>query len=185
MTKRGQEWWQRKPIRLASVAVVLFLGGMVGHSLSISPRAYMLYQNLSPGPSQPIPFSHRVHVATKQIGCAFCHPYADRGPNAGIPPVEKCLLCHNVIATRFPPIQAIRGYYDRGEPIPWVRVNRVADHCFFNHQVHVLRGFDCGECHGDVRVMDRIKPRQKIHMGWCVDCHRQNAGSVDCLACHR
>jgi len=137
------------------------------------------------GERQPLPFSHQVHAAARQISCLFCHDGADRSPVAGIPEVAKCMLCHRVEITGFPPIRELRGYYERGEPIPWVRVYRLPDFVYFNHEVHLAAAVDCGRCHGDVRAMDRILSPQVIDMGFCVDCHRANGATVDCLACHR
>ena len=64
--------------------------------------------------------------------------------NPGLPPVEKCLLCHNVIATKFEPISRIHEYYNAGKPIPWVRVSGVPDFVHFSHQSHLAKGIDCG-----------------------------------------
>jgi hypothetical protein len=169
---------------LVPVIAVVILGG-AAYCAYKWPPAYMAVYSATLGPEQPIPFSHKVHAKNKRISCLFCHHTADQGPKAGLPTVDKCLLCHNEIISQFPPIQDIHESYDEGEGIPWVRVYRVADHAHFNHQVHVLKGFDCAECHGNVREMDRILLNQKIHMGWCVDCHRENDATVDCLACHR
>jgi hypothetical protein len=137
------------------------------------------------GPEQPIPFSHRVHAYYKKIDCFFCHPYADRSPRAGMPPVEKCMLCHSAIITNFPPIKKLRGYYDRKEPIQWVRVTANPDFVFFPHHVHLAKGIDCGECHGNVREMDRVKLTHRFTMGYCVDCHKARKASRDCWTCHR
>jgi hypothetical protein len=173
-------------IRAASiVAVAIVAAGIVGYLGFKYPPTYMAVHRASAGAKQPIPFSHRVHAGAKQIACAFCHSSYDQGPKAGMPPVEKCLLCHAVIVPKLKPIQDLQGYADRGEPVPWDRVYRVADYVYFSHQVHINKGFDCGNCHGNVRGMDRIQLNQRIQMAWCVNCHRQNAGSTDCLACHR
>lgn len=138
----------------------------------------------NPGPAQPIPFSHRIHAGTKDISCVFCHSYASESSNAGIPSMEKCLLCHKVVASNFEPISRIRRYNDRGEGIPWVRVSSLPDFVHFNHQPHITAGHDCGECHGDVKSMDRIKPAHDIDMNFCVTCHQKNNVSVDCYTCH-
>ena len=139
------------------------------------------------GPKQPLPFSHRIHAGLKQISCVFCHDGVDRSSNAGLPEVGKCLLCHNVIIPNFEPIQKLHTYYETNSPIPWQRVYPLPDFVFFNHQMHIRRGVDCGHCHGDVKSMDRIQLNQTLTMGFCVDCHRKpeyNA-SVDCYTCHR
>jgi hypothetical protein len=139
------------------------------------------------GPEQPLPFSHLVHAGYKQISCLFCHNGADRSPEAGMPEEAKCLLCHDRIITDFAPIKQLRQYHDSRTPIPWVRVYKLSDFVFFNHEMHIRKNVDCGECHGDVKGMDRIMLPQTLDMGWCVDCHRkpENKASVDCLTCHR
>ena len=152
--------------------------------LGIAYYGAVRMRSLQPGPEQPIPFSHRVHAGSKQIDCFFCHPYATASSNPGIPPVEKCLLCHNVIATRFPPIAKIRTYYADGEGIPWKRVNRVSDFVHFSHQAHLAKGFDCGRCHGNVREMDRIGQANVFTMDFCITCHRRNKATQSCFACH-
>ena len=43
---------------------------------------------------QPIPFSHRVHAGINKIPCQYCHEYARRSANSGVPPVERCVGCH-------------------------------------------------------------------------------------------
>ena len=139
------------------------------------------------GPEQPLPFSHLVHAGYKQISCLFCHDGADRSPVAGVPEVSKCLLCHDHIIPDFAPIQQLRGYSASRTPIPWKRVYQLSDYAFFNHEMHVRQGVDCGQCHGDVKAMDRILLNQKLEMGFCVDCHRREEYkvSVDCWLCHR
>lgn len=136
------------------------------------------------GPEQPLPFSHRIHAGVRQISCMFCHDSVDRSSNAGMPEVAKCLLCHHIILHEFPPIQKLHGYYDRGQPVPWVRVYRLMDYEHFNHEMHLAKGIDCRECHGDVKAMDRITIVYTIDMGFCIDCHRRHGAPVDCTICH-
>lgn len=137
-----------------------------------------------PGPTQPIPFSHRVHVETKEINCFFCHQYATVSDSAGIPTVDKCVLCHQVIATRFPPIAEIFSYYDNNQPVPWVRVNNLADFVQFSHQAHLAQRVDCSRCHGNIKGMDRVKQAHKFDMNFCITCHWDNNASVVCYTCH-
>lgn len=137
-----------------------------------------------PAPAQPVPFSHHVHVTTKNLNCFFCHPYATRSSNAGIPPVQKCLLCHKVIASRFSPIAKVVQYGAENKPIPWQRVYVVPDFVRFSHQAHLTKRFDCGVCHGNVAQMDRVGLAQKIDMNWCVTCHWRNKGPDSCYTCH-
>ncbi len=144
----------------------------------------LIYDKYVPGPDQPVPFSHRIHVSTKKLSCFFCHPYAADSINPGMPPVEKCLLCHNVIATKFEPINRIHEYYDAGKPIPWVRVSGIPDFVHFSHQSHLARGIDCGHCHGDIKQMDRVKRVYDLDMHFCIDCHWRNNAPDSCFTCH-
>src|ERR1700734_2079016 len=38
---------------------------------------------------QPIPFSHRIHAGVNQIPCQYCHAYASRSSEPGIPAVAR------------------------------------------------------------------------------------------------
>lgn len=140
-------------------------------------------------PEQPISYSHKVHVEAG-IQCLFCHTSALKTPLAGIPSMQKCMGCHDVIATDNPEIQQVASYYESGEPIPWVRVNLQPDFVYFNHQPHLGAGLNCETCHGDVGQMDVTRQTVKMDMGWCLDCHinqpDEKVGRLaDCLACHK
>lgn len=137
------------------------------------------------GPEQPIPFSHRVHVTTKDIDCRYCHSGVDQQRIAGLPPLQRCMGCHQSIITEHPMIRRLTGFYERGEPIHWVRVFDLADHVGFTHRVHVFRDIQCERCHGDVGQMDRLQAPSAFQMGFCVDCHRANRAPDDCWTCHR
>lgn len=143
-----------------------------------------VWASLYPGPDQPIPFSHRLHVKTKGLQCFFCHNSAPRSNDAGMPPVDKCLLCHNVVASRFPPIRRIIAYKKQNQPIPWVKVNGVPEHVQFSHQAHLTQRIDCGHCHGNIRNMDRVRVAHKFDMNFCVTCHWKNGASTYCFTCH-
>jgi len=170
----------RYPARLAAA-----LGVGV---LAITGLTVLLYYKLYPSPVgelQPIPFSHRLHAGQKTISCVFCHPGTIRTSRAGIPPLEKCMLCHERIIVAFPKIVNLHRHYEAGRPVEWNRVNSLPDFVYFSHSVHTHRGFDCGRCHGDVKAMDRVVQVQDFKMGFCVRCHRDEGASHDCLVCHR
>ena len=164
----------------------MWLAGFIGLTMVAVAATMLAFFQSRAGIAQPIPFSHRFHVSTKGISCLFCHADALKTARAGVPPVETCMLCHKRIIITHPQIQRLRKYYDDREPIPWERVNRLSEFVFFNHQRHVRAGFDCGRCHGDVAKMDRVKPVVELNnMGFCVQCHRDEEYSHDCLICHR
>lgn len=164
----------------STVNIVLILIAVAAAVLAIAAVS----GGSDPGPEQPIPFSHHLHATEKQINCFFCHPYTGDSSNAGVPPVEKCLLCHNVVAPNFSPIAKIHAYDRRHEGIPWVKVNQLPNYVHFNHRCHIASGHDCSECHGNVKAMDRIKQVHDLDMDLCVSCHRKNKASVDCYTCH-
>jgi len=147
--------------------------------------AFCAYWPFGLPPAQPIPFSHRVHAGIKQIGCFFCHEGARTGARAGVPPVSRCMLCHERVAVTHPQIRRVRQHYFQNQPIDWVKVTVLPEFVYFDHQMHVQYGLDCGWCHGDVKSMDRIELKYELLMGFCVDCHRRSGATHDCLACHR
>lgn len=177
---RLRELWKvfvlnRVPIFLSSACLLLALLFLL---------TFYIIPAMSLGPKQPISFSHRVHSGVKQIQCAFCHPYAARSPFPGIPPVEKCLYCHNYIIANHPEIKKEHEYFNTKTPIPWRKANYLPEHVFFNHERHIKKEVDCQECHGQVEAMDRIKGK-RFQMGFCIECHREKKANVDCwLACH-
>jgi hypothetical protein len=136
-------------------------------------------------PVQPIAYTHKVHLANG-MQCTDCHVGVDRGPDARIPSVNFCMTCHRVIATNKPEIQKLAAYYARGEDIPWQRVYgfEPSAHVKFNHAPHIRAGVDCKVCHGDMTTQTVAERKVDHTMGFCIDCHRQQKASVDCVTCH-
>lgn len=140
-------------------------------------------------PRQPIAYSHQSHIEAG-VPCLFCHTSALHSDIAGIPSVQKCMGCHSIIATDDPTVQILAGYWERGEPIPWIRVSKQPDFVYFSHQVHLAAGVNCENCHGDVARMSITQPDVKMDMGWCLDCHLKQPEEkltrlADCLTCHK
>ena len=136
------------------------------------------------GPEQPIPFSHNVHSGIKQIQCQYCHPYVGYSNNPGVPPVGKCLHCHNYIIANHPWIKVEHRYFNTRTSTPWVKVNYVPEHVLFNHQRHINGKIACRECHGYVENLQRL-PQKIWRMGQCIECHQKKKANLDCwLACH-
>jgi mono/diheme cytochrome c family protein len=154
------------------------------------------------GPVQPIFFSHVIHAGSYQIACQYCHAGARRSNAAGLPSVERCMGCHKIVAAEGnPEVQKLQGYWERKEPIPWVRLFKVPEHAQFTHKPHVQAGVQCQTCHGRIEAMERVHaqtgqnifndlrnlalmpaPPPKLTMGWCVECHRTvNAKGVQAV----
>lgn len=158
------------------------------HVVAILISAYVIWEigyaearNLgrTPGfePDQPIAFSHKVHAGENNIDCKYCHFGATESKHSGIPSVQLCLNCHNVIKegtnTGKDEIAKIHAANKEGKQIEWVKVHNLPDHVYFSHAQHVNAGkMDCAECHGEVEKMGRLQQVNDLSMGWCIDCHR-------------
>jgi hypothetical protein len=168
-------WINRGPFSWIAVCVFLVLGFLFYFYASPATRI---------GAEQPIAFSHQLHAGVKAIECRFCHAYVERSAHPGIPPVEKCLFCHNYIIANHPEIQKEHNYFNTQTPTPWVKVFYVPEHVLFNHQRHIKKEIACESCHGEVKKTERLKG-QRFKMGFCLTCHREKKVNVDCwLACH-
>lgn len=165
--------------------VIALLLAVTGLLIPVGTIVYLNHRVESVGIKQPIPFSHKLHSGKKEISCYLCHPGARVAAKPGIPPMETCMLCHEKIIVHYPPIREVRQSYARGIPISWEEVIDLAEYSHFSHEVHMMKGFDCGHCHGDVKNMDRIVEVIELNMGFCVQCHRDNGASHDCFICHR
>tara|TARA_Y100001937_G_scaffold122287_2_gene182695 strand:+ start:255374 stop:256003 length:630 start_codon:yes stop_codon:yes gene_type:complete len=145
---------------------------------------------------QPIPFSHKIHAGELNIDCQFCHTSVDKSAMASVPDTATCMKCHAYVASDSPDIQYLRKTYEKGIPMRWNKVHDLPDHARFSHKVHIARGFDCTQCHGNVAEMDKVEVTTEFNMGWCVNCHRENnpdpkppggnhaVGITDCSTCH-
>jgi len=167
--------------------------------LACAGGAFLLCAAAPPGPAQPIRFSHRVHAGVVGIGCTSCHAYAERGPVAGIPSMDRCRGCHKFVKEdpEHPDLTAemkpLLDILEAGTAIEWVRVHRVPDHVFFTHERHVLGGVRCQECHGEVEKMDVVSQVAPLTMGWCLACHHRKqhekpetrARLTECVTCHK
>jgi len=138
-------------------------------------------------PGQPIDFSHKIHAGDFEIPCMYCHTQARRSISAGVPSVNKCVGCHNEVATDRPQIRKVINYFENKEPIPWVKVHDLPDFVYFPHKRHVQGDVECQTCHGPVETMDVIAREAPLQMGWCLECHRQQEveHGTDCMTCHK
>lgn len=161
---------------------------------------------------QPIEFPHFRHAGDAkdggmQINCMYCHTYARRSMVAGIPPVQKCIGCHQSIESvrDKPRIQKLFEYWDAKKPIPWKKVHDLPDFVRFNHERHIQRFYFqqdrpyqevCGYCHGNVKAMTVAQRQKPITMAWCASCHEKahlvsadsaetGHGPNDCFTCHK
>ncbi|MBS1817343.1 MAG: cytochrome c3 family protein [Acidobacteria bacterium] len=137
-------------------------------------------------PKQPIEFPHNTHVE-KGLACTeYCHEAVTKGPQAGLPSVNTCLICHAAIATDRPRIQQITQMSEKGIDLSWQRVYGFAPaaHVRFNHAPHIRANVECATCHGDIAHQTVAQRNVDHNMGFCVTCHREKHAPNDCLTCH-
>ena len=121
--------------------------------------------------AQPVPFSHKHHVAGLGIDCRHCHTSVEESAIAGIPATEICMSCHSQIWNDSPMLAPVRDSYRTGKPLKWTRVHDLPDFVYFDHSIHVAKGIGCESCHGRVDQMPLKRRAHTLQMSWCLGCH--------------
>ncbi len=122
--------------------------------------------------AQSVQFSHAHHVGGMGIDCRYCHTSVEESAFANIPPTKTCMSCHSQIWAQSPYLEPVRQSFRDDRSIEWVRVNDLPDFVYFNHSIHVRKGFGCATCHGPVDRMPLMYQFASLQMEWCIDCHR-------------
>ncbi len=189
----------RRPILWASIVLVI-LGAMTG--LILAQRSQAASAALPVGQATPeasptpitLPFSHRVHVQEAEVPCLFCHSGAARAPQATIPSLQKCMVCHEYITLDEPEaeqqVAQLKEAFQQGARVQWPDVYKQPDYVYFSHRPHVAKDISCETCHGDVPNMDLVEKQVEMNMGFCLNCHRQQPAEevprlLDCITCHK
>ena len=122
--------------------------------------------------SQPVPFSHKHHVADDGIDCRYCHTSVEESSFAGVPPTKTCMNCHSQIWSDSPMLEPVRESFRTGKSIQWPRVHNLPGFVYFDHSIHIHKGVGCTTCHGQVDRMPLMWQERSLQMEWCLDCHR-------------
>ncbi len=141
---------------------------------------FSLPRNLDTGytPVQPVAYSHKLHAGNLGMDCLYCHFTVDRAAYAALPPTEICMNCHTRVKPASPLLALVRESFAADRPIPWVKVHRLPDFVYFNHQAHVTAGVSCVSCHGRIDQMIEVRQVEPLSMAWCLDCHRNPAPNL-------
>ncbi|MBL8613654.1 MAG: cytochrome c3 family protein [Myxococcales bacterium] len=150
------------------------VGGILGPGVVLAAWYYVTPKNFQVGyaPTQPVPYSHRLHAGQMGMDCRYCHANVEKSAKAMIPPTQTCMGCHAMVRTESAKLAPVRSSWETGKPVEWVHVHKLPDHAYFDHSVHVGVGVGCATCHGRVDQMEVVASDQPINMGWCLDCHR-------------
>jgi len=176
-----------------SVFLIGLFSAVNGYAADASQSVPMTPDSLGPLVEQPIEFPHDRHAKDMQIDCMYCHTYARRSAVAGIPPLQKCIGCHQSIESvrETPRIKTLFEYWEGSAdgkiaaktPMPWKKVHDLPDFVRFNHERHIKRFIEqqnrptqevCGYCHGDVKEMTVARRSKALSMGWCASCHEKD-----------
>ena len=123
-------------------------------------------------PTQPVPYSHALHVGQLGLDCRYCHTTVDRAAHASVPATQTCMNCHTQVQKDSPKLKPVRESSASGLSVLWTRVHDLPDYSYFDHSAHVNRGVSCVECHGRVDQMEVVQKAAPMSMGWCLECHR-------------
>lgn len=169
---------------LAGLAVMLIIGWIVFPQIIYTRK------------EQPLNFSHKIHVEKESLSCSSCHHFDQNGQFLGIPRIEKCVECHSdpVLAQKNPQAEKLlKEYLLKDKEVPWLVYQYQPDNVFFSHSAH--RGFNCTECHLDMKNKDSTPPvfkniitgysKNTMKMWECERCHAQLEVSNACSVCHR
>lgn len=134
-------------------------------------------------PTQPVPFSHKLHAGKLKLDCRYCHNTVDRAGHAAIPPTGTCNNCHSgkdasgkteyvAVQSESKNLAKVRESVATGNPVEWIKVHNLPDYVYFNHSAHVNSGVSCVSCHGRVDRMEKVEQVKTLSMAFCLDCHR-------------
>ena len=164
---RSTNFYARLSLLVVALAGGLGLAAVLGLAhVSYFTRQYIVRD-------QPIQFSHKHHAGDDGIDCRYCHTGVETSAVAGIPPTKTCMNCHSVLFNNVGYLEPVRQSYSTDKSIEWVKVHRLADFAYFNHSVHVNKGFGCEACHGPVNQMPLTWQHGSLLMEWCLNCHRE------------
>ena len=163
-------WTNRLPGQI--IFGLLLIGGVVTAGLNyyFTPK----FTRVGYQPTQPVPFSHSIHVNQLGLDCRYCHDGVEKSWYSNVPAADTCINCHSAVRADDPKLEPIRASYkDANKPVEWVQIHKLPDYVYFNHSVHVNRGVSCVECHGRVDKMDEVRHEKHFSMTFCLDCHRE------------
>jgi hypothetical protein len=186
----GRRTWAAIPTVVAVAGVVAALAAYQGASsqqvAKVAPDTVITHD---PGPGpwgyhggsseqgsspvQPIKFPHPKHVKGLGMNCVYCHYTANKSMDPGLPAMSTCMGCHlsTYALAKKPEIVKLTAYWNKQQPIPWVRIHKLPEYVHFPHMRHVNAGVTCQTCHGQIQEMYQVYQYASLNMGWCLNCH--------------
>jgi hypothetical protein len=156
--------------RVTVFGAVFFAGGALWLMGAVHRSPYVTQEGVVR--AQPVPFSHKHHVAGLGLDCRYCHTSVETSAFAGMPSTKVCMTCHSQVWTEAPILQPVREAFAEDRSIEWTRVHDLPDFAYFDHSIHVSKGIGCASCHGRVDQMPLAWREETLNMEWCLACHR-------------
>src|SRR5579859_694673 len=107
-------------IAIGSILGVIVLIGAIGFGAWEVNNSYNVYRHEPL--VQPVPFSHKHHVADDGIDCRYCHTSVEKSGFAGIPTTHTCMSCHSKLWLNSPMLEPVRSSYATDVSLQWTRV---------------------------------------------------------------
>jgi len=163
-------WTNKIPFMAAVGAPVALCGIVFIVWYYFSPR----FTDVGYQPTQPVPFSHKLHAGQMGLDCRYCHSSVEDAAYAAIPPNQTCMNCHaNLdLGEKQARLQPLFDSWEGESTLEWVKVHMLPDYAYFDHSVHLNAGVGCSSCHGRIDQMEIVYQAEPLSMGWCLDCHR-------------
>ena len=86
-----------------------------------------------------------VNVGGFDIPCVYCHTMPYKGRHSTVPSTAVCMNCHTSVGLNKEWVLKMKEYWDRGEPIPWVKVHDLPDFVYYDHSAHLNAKNEQGE----------------------------------------
>ena len=162
-----------KTVLSFGLLVVVTVTGTLAYALSNARKGYE--------PRQPILFRHtrmagppvwqanekgeQVNVGGFGIPCVYCHTMPYKGRHSTVPSTAVCMNCHTSVGLNREWVLKMKEFWERGEPIPWVKVHDLPDFVYYDHAAH-LNAKD-----GDGTPLLPTTDEQGRPMVVCQTCH--------------
>jgi hypothetical protein len=128
-------------------------------------------------PSQPIPFSHKIHVDQLGLDCRYCHSFVDVAGHSNVPTGNTCWNCHQHIQRDSPKLAPLHRRWTRRSPA--TTASRSSGCASTNPRITSISttprtstaGFPARAATATSQDGGRLAGPAHS-MGWCLDCHR-------------
>jgi len=142
--------------RTGVAALILLVGGLSLIAAGLMRSPYVTTVGMPR--TQPVPYSHKLHVGQLGLDCRYCHTSVETSSFAGLPSTETCMNCHAQVGLNNPLLEPVRKSYQESRSIEWTRVNDLPDYVYFDHSIHIHKGVGCITCHGQVDQLSVMVP---------------------------